>query len=77
MCSRAFHDAAGALGPPNGISGVSSAGPTTRHRRGASRRDSALRVAKHFTYEYGEEQYVKSDCLSFEEVTAASAFKSV
>jgi len=61
MCSRAFHDATGASGPTNGISSVSPVGPATRHRRGTSRRDSTFRVAKHFTYEYGEEQYVKSD----------------
>lgn len=60
MCSRAFHDATGAFGSTNGISSVSSASPTTRYRCGTSRRDSTFRVAKHFTYEYGEEQYVKT-----------------
>lgn len=77
MCSRAFHDAIGASGPANGISSISSAGLTTRHRCGTRRRDSTLRVTKHFTYKYGEERYVKSDYLSPRNggITTASTFK--
>lgn len=58
MCSCAFHDAAGASGPISRVPGVPSAGTAARYRRRASRRDSAFRVAKHLTYEYGEKRYV-------------------
>lgn len=59
MCSRAFYDTVRASGPFGRVPSVSSVGAATRHRRGIGRRDSTLRVAKHFTYEHGEKQYVK------------------
>jgi len=58
--SGAFHDTAGASGPVGRVSGVSSAGAATRYRRGTDRRAGTLRVAEHFTYEHGEERYVRS-----------------
>lgn len=78
MCSRAFYDASGATGPFNRVTSVSPTSATTRYCRRTSRRDSTFRIAKHFTYKHGEEQYVKLKYSSSkDDNVTTSLFKTV